>query len=276
VFVRFRETARGLQLSVVETRRIDGKVRHEHVVSLGSIETPLTVAARIAFWRRLHERLARLSNRIDVEKMLAAIHARIPMVTPDEQRSLQLENAKADAALFSGLHEMHAASIEDHKRLAATVASTIAKGEAVAAEAAANAKAAQERVEQIKRGENVEGGLHEPHTREDFEALLIKAGFTREDIRHYLMVAELSEEEFKGLVPETLKRMEQAERAAVRAALRRRRMSADEDGVWWHLESRPRSFKAALPLRRRARLQPVGGRAWEGVLDKYVRARIYG
>jgi hypothetical protein len=37
MLVRFRETAAGLQGSLVETRRIDGKVRYEHVASLGSV-----------------------------------------------------------------------------------------------------------------------------------------------------------------------------------------------------------------------------------------------
>jgi len=92
MFVHFRETPYGLAMSVVENRRENGKVRHEHVVSLGSIETPPSVAARIEFWRELHERLAELSNRLDAEtrgKVMGAVHARVPMVTPDEQRDAE-------------------------------------------------------------------------------------------------------------------------------------------------------------------------------------------
>jgi hypothetical protein len=77
MFVHFRETPYGLAMSVVENRRENGKVRHEHVLSLGSIETPPSVAARIEFWRELHERLAELSNRLDAEtrgKVLGAVH----------------------------------------------------------------------------------------------------------------------------------------------------------------------------------------------------------
>jgi hypothetical protein len=51
MFVHFRETPYGLAMSLVETRRENGKVRHEHVASLGSIETPPSVVARIEFWR---------------------------------------------------------------------------------------------------------------------------------------------------------------------------------------------------------------------------------
>jgi hypothetical protein len=74
---------------------------------LGSIETPLSVPARIEFWRGFHERLAQLSSRLDAEtrgKVMGAVHARVPMVTPDEQRALQLENTKGDAEKWSLLN----------------------------------------------------------------------------------------------------------------------------------------------------------------------------
>jgi hypothetical protein len=89
-WVHFRETPYGLAMSLVENCRENGKVRHEHVVSLGSIEMPPSVAARIEFWRRLHERLDELSNRLDAEmrgKVVDAMHVRVAMVTPDEQRA---------------------------------------------------------------------------------------------------------------------------------------------------------------------------------------------
>jgi hypothetical protein len=47
-----------------------------------------SVAARIEFWHELHERLAQLSNRLDAEtrgKVMVAVHAGVPMVTPQEQ-----------------------------------------------------------------------------------------------------------------------------------------------------------------------------------------------
>jgi hypothetical protein len=102
MFARFREKPARLQVSLIETRRVGGKIRHEHIASLGSITLPLSIAHRIAFWRRVHERPARLANRIDVEtqaKILGAIHAKVPMVTAAEQQSLKLENAQADQRL---------------------------------------------------------------------------------------------------------------------------------------------------------------------------------
>jgi len=65
MFVHFRKTPYGLAMSLVENRRENGRICHEHVASLGPIETPPSVAARIEFW--------------------VAVHARVPMVTPEEQ-----------------------------------------------------------------------------------------------------------------------------------------------------------------------------------------------
>jgi hypothetical protein len=104
MLVHFRETPYGLAMSLVETGRESGRVRHQHVANLGSVETPLSVAARVEFWRGLHERLDQLSNRLDAEtrgKVIGAVHSRIPMVTPDEQRALQLEQAKGNAGQWS-------------------------------------------------------------------------------------------------------------------------------------------------------------------------------
>jgi hypothetical protein len=107
MFVRFRETPRRLQLSLVETRRNNGKVRHEHVASLGAVATPLTVAGRVEFWQGLHQRLGRLSNRVDGEmqaKILGAVHARLPMPTVDETHALRLEEAKQHEAAWRIRH----------------------------------------------------------------------------------------------------------------------------------------------------------------------------
>jgi hypothetical protein len=95
MFVRFRTTPRRLQVSILESRRTAEKVINEHIVSLGAIEVPMTVAGRLAFWDKLWARLGTLSNRIgadDQTKIKNAVHARIPMVMPDE--------ANADEAAY--------------------------------------------------------------------------------------------------------------------------------------------------------------------------------
>jgi hypothetical protein len=58
MFVRFRNTARRLQGSIVETHWTAGRVRHEHVASLGSIPLGMTVGDRLDFWAAVHRRFA--------------------------------------------------------------------------------------------------------------------------------------------------------------------------------------------------------------------------
>jgi hypothetical protein len=95
MFVRFRKTPNRLQVSILEAHRAVGKVTNEHIASLGSIELSMSVGSRQAFWAYLWDRLASLSNRIgadDQAKIRNAVHARIPMVMPEE--------ANADEAAY--------------------------------------------------------------------------------------------------------------------------------------------------------------------------------
>jgi hypothetical protein len=222
MFVRFRQTERRLQVSLVETRRVDSKVRHEHVAGLGSVESPATVMARLVFWQRLHERLAKLANRVDgamQSKVLGDVHARIPMVTLDEQRTVQLENAEADERFWAGHRDMNQATAEDHKKLSAKAEQAAANLQAAAADADAKAAAAKERAERIKRGEDVAGGLGKPLTYEDYARICREAGI---DPDHCVRVYEVSKALGRETVLETIMaEKERAERAAVRALHRR-------------------------------------------------------
>jgi hypothetical protein len=225
MFARFRQARGRLQVSVVETRRTNSKVRHAHIASFGSVKIPPSVRERITFWRKLFERLAKLGNRVDADtagKILDAIHARIPMVSMDEQRALQLETATSDARFWSGIHDMNAGTVEDHKQLAATTAAAIEKGETAAAAAAARAAAAKDRAERIARGENVEGGLGRPLTYEDFVRIMKEAGMTDADIEHCQELNEvwtaLGDETFRGTVREEMRDARtRAERRIIRA-----------------------------------------------------------
>jgi hypothetical protein len=98
MFVRFRQPGDRLQVSLVETRRQDGRVRHYHVASLGSIVMEPEIADRIAFWCEVYESLAALGNRLGpkLDQIMDALHQRIPMPTVEEQRQLQLENVRRD------------------------------------------------------------------------------------------------------------------------------------------------------------------------------------
>jgi hypothetical protein len=77
MFARFRQTSRKLQVSLVSSSRADGRVRNEHIASLGSVPRSLSPADRIAFWTKLHQPLDVLHNQIDAgqrDAILAAKH----------------------------------------------------------------------------------------------------------------------------------------------------------------------------------------------------------
>ena len=222
MFVRFRTSGHKLQASLVETRRVDGRVRHEHVAGLGSIETPPSVQARLAFWQRLHERLANLSNRVDPAtqgKILGAVHARIPMVTPDEQRAVQLENAEADERFWTRFKDFNEETAAGHKALAATAEQVAANQQAKAADAAAKAAAAKERAERIRRGDDVPGGIGKPFTREDAERILRNEGIDPKECVRFSEVCDAFGFDEVGKILTTER--DRAERAAVRALHRR-------------------------------------------------------
>jgi hypothetical protein len=170
-------------------------------------------ADRIAFWTRLHQRLDALSNRIDTVQrgaILAAIHARIPMPTPDDQQAVQLEHAQADAKFWQALAEGQAEDIEAHKGLVATAQRDL--GERAAAEIAAKAEAARDRVARTERGEAV--AVPPPLTRKD---MLRITGMTEAEARHCERVHEIAERGgLQLLLNEEHRRRRQAEKAVVR------------------------------------------------------------
>jgi hypothetical protein len=155
MFVRFRQTARRLQASLITGRREGSKVRHEHVAGLGSVPVTPTAADRIAYWTKLHQRLDALSNRVDAAQrgaIMAAIHARIPMPTLDDHQAVQVERAHIDVRFWDTPAGMSADRVKEQKGLLATVQRRIAEGEPLAADTAAKAQAAKERLARAAEG----------------------------------------------------------------------------------------------------------------------------
>ena len=200
MFVRFQQQGRRLQPSLMQTRRVDGKVRSEHIASLGSVDADVSVRARIAFWAKLPERLARLANRVGPDehgKIYGALHARIPMVTVEEQRAVQQENAKDDERFWETLRDSGAGIVEGHKELIASAEAKIANAAPTLVEAEENVKTAKDRLERLKRGESVSGGLGK---RLDFEAELKAAGFTTRQLRSMRLLGSLTKAEFEQML----------------------------------------------------------------------------
>jgi hypothetical protein len=139
------------------------------------------------------------------------------MPTPDELRDVQLENAKADQCFWEGQYGLHTDTIEGHQGVIAAAERAIANGEAGSANAAAHAKAAKERIE---RGETVKGGLGKPLTREEAEAIMMKAGMSRSGIRRSVRMARLPKELHETILAEVMRHHRLAENAAINAVWR--------------------------------------------------------
>jgi hypothetical protein len=191
MFVRFRQTPRRLQLCLVETRCQRGKVRHEHIASLGAIVTPLTVDGRVGFWTNLHQRLDRLSNRLDGEiqtKIVGDVHARVPMPTVDEIHALHLEEAKQHEAAWRMRHIGTEAIIEENKVRLKAAERMITEGEPLVATAAQEVAAAELRRKRIVLGGNVPQPGKPPTLKE--------LGIAPAHARHMMMVSSLPQEQF--------------------------------------------------------------------------------
>jgi hypothetical protein len=200
MFVRFRHQGRRLQPSLMQTRRVDGKVRSEHIASLGSVDVDVSVRERLAFWAKLPGRLARLANRVGVDehgKIYGALHDRIPMVTPEEQGAVQEENFKDDERFWEALRDSGAGIVEGHKELIAKAEKTIAEHAPRVEEAGENVQAARDRLERLKRGESVSGGLGKKF---DVVAAMKAAGWTPSMMRHARLLASLTEAELKQAI----------------------------------------------------------------------------
>jgi hypothetical protein len=198
MLVRFRQTAAGLQCSLVETRRIDGKVRYEHVASLGSVPASPSVGDRLAFWRRVYEQLAELADRIDAEtqgQIISSVHSRVPIVTPNEQRALRVRPPphKVEKAPPHHREEERPQSeaptpasggIAADSPLPFPLNPALPTTENNGVQPAEHVELANEQMMQAERGENVEGGVGRPTTAEEFRTIL----FTYFTILHSVKV----------------------------------------------------------------------------------------
>jgi hypothetical protein len=178
----------------------------------------LSPTDRLAFWTKLYQRLDALSNRVDAAQrgaILSAIHARIPMPTLDDQQAVQLERAQADARFWETLAEMHADDIEGHKTLLAMAQTKIAEREPLAADTAAKAQAAKDRLALVEKGEAITG-IPAPMTRAD---LLRISGMTEAQAQHCERVAGIAaagEDWWRLMIDEQQRRKAKVEKAVVR------------------------------------------------------------
>jgi hypothetical protein len=130
MFVRFRNHGARLNVTLVRTRRVAGKVRSEHVAALGSV--PLDGADRFAvrdrteLWRRLHVNVANLPPE-NQGRLMAAVHARVPLPTEEERGAAALAEAEHDTAFRQTCHASSLEQIENCRTLIAIPEKQIAE-----------------------------------------------------------------------------------------------------------------------------------------------------
>jgi hypothetical protein len=199
MYVRFRRQGNRLQASLVQGRRAAGKVHAEHIGALGSVDVEVSVRERVTFWAKVHGRLAALGNRVGAAehpKIFDALHARIPMVTPDEQRAVQEESFKDDERFWDAMHDLNAASVEEQKGLIASAETKLKGHERAAADAGEKLETAKDRLQRLQRGESVPGGLGK---RLDLPAIIKAAGITPSMLRRMRLFSSMTEAEFEAL-----------------------------------------------------------------------------
>jgi hypothetical protein len=143
------------------------------------------------------------------------------MVTPDEQRAIQEENAKDDERFWEMMRDMNAAAAEDHRVASAAAEAKKAKHEGAAAEAGERLEATKARLAALERGESIAGGLRK---KLDMAAAARAAGLTAKAIRRARLYASLTPVEFETAL-DRAKTVEAADRAMtreVRRVLRKR------------------------------------------------------
>jgi hypothetical protein len=179
MLVRFRQTAAGLQCSFVETHRIDGAVRYEQVANLGLVPASPSVADRLAFWRRVYETLAELASRIDADtqgKIISAVHSRIPIVIPNEQRAQRvrsrprLEKTPRQEGAKEGAQNK--ASGTDASTLPFPRVPSLPAAEAKGMHAQ-HAEVAEGRTTQAENSKSVESSFGKPMAVEEFTTVLV-------------------------------------------------------------------------------------------------------
>lgn len=198
MFVRFRLVrSRRLEASLIETRRLDGKVKHLHVAALGSVPHPASGADRWWFWRGANERLGRLSNRLDAAEEAAirqALHDRIPIVTSDELAALNVAAATDALASAEARHRQTEKTIVARRALLEATRAALAEDERTAAREVEEISVAKARLEKAQRGEI----CLDPPRRWTIKEIMAQTGMTRRQVRRANDLAAMPEDQFEA------------------------------------------------------------------------------
>jgi hypothetical protein len=223
--IRSRLHHRRLQISLIDTRRVEGKVRQQHVASLGSIPPGMTVQDRVKFWTQLHPRLSRLDNRLgpaERARIMGELYAVVPMVPINDAIAGKVDVARRNMDTSTRLRDMFQETVDNQKVMLAKLQRDIAEGEAQVAKMDEAVKRDEHKLNRLEAGEDV------PVVTElDYgavRAICKKAGWTRSMFHRAALMARLDDEGFQEYLDE-LKRLQKDGRGDTRAlnmVLRRR------------------------------------------------------
>ena len=108
---------------IVQSRRVNGKPKQEHIACLPSIvESDIDEKTAVWFWKGVEERLARLTNRIsheDAENIRAALGRVVPPPAPEYAKELKAASDAHFNAMVSALSPKSEATREANKRIVA-------------------------------------------------------------------------------------------------------------------------------------------------------------
>jgi hypothetical protein len=161
--IRSRLQHHRLQISLVQTRRINGKVRQEHIATLGSVPPDMTAADRVAFWTKVHPRLNRLSDLLNpaiLAKVLGELHAKVPMVAIGDTSlaAHKIGIAEHNANIWTAIWDNTLADMDGKRKLIAKFSAAVAQLEKLASDAAGYAEQDRAKVQRLKAGEDVDVG----------------------------------------------------------------------------------------------------------------------
>jgi hypothetical protein len=127
---------------------------------------------------------------------------------------VQLAHAQADARFWQSLADGYAEQIEGNKKLLGTAQKAMTEREPLAADTAAKAQAAKDRLARVEKGEDVAGTVP-PLTRKD---MLRITGMTQAEAQHCECMAAICRVDgmFELVVEEGIRQEKRAEKAIVR------------------------------------------------------------
>jgi hypothetical protein len=122
-----------LEVSIVETRRENGKVRQQHISSLGSYDLHGGLRERERFWIDCEDRLGRLANRIgpEMDRLRQTIAARIPPLTDEDRAAMNAAAWDQLEGWWSGMGESRIEQAQDSEKEAVALRSDAAMTEAL-------------------------------------------------------------------------------------------------------------------------------------------------